>query len=544
MRLSNKCKDLACPMPGIYSSTPSSENISTLACSTILFVITFLGVGSLLFYKLFPLVSQHTEKSFHLPRDAPLSLRQKQAEHDARLGRRRIVALSFSATISLATVLAELILCEISNILDSRARALALKVVIPALLILLVVIIPFLELQSAVSATGWSFRRTANGKLRTVPWLLQALGFLLWLTGFWLIGKGIPGTYLYTTTPRAPKGLTVACIERVGVIGISLMALLSGFAAVSAAWHTFGTKSRIVSQVDLSRKQVGLDATNELLAVKRSRLRALQRKINNPPKEDFIKKVMGSLRGSADGHEIKSLELEISGLEYMASSLSASLNLLQNRLDYQRRASSPLGKVFLTPISYGFSIYGVYRIATVILSNSRRIVFQSPDPTTFANSHTDPVNRILSLMSKHVDPSINQLSWSRQISFLLTGVTLLATFNSVLTTFHMLTKLSPSLLLQTQANLALLIAQISATYVISSALLLRSNLPNEIKSVVSEALGSPLEPEFVEKWFDAWFLLACIGTAASIWLGRKLSSASEWQDIGFDGDVELAQKRS
>lgn len=108
----------------------------------------------------------------------------------------------------------------------------------------------------------------------------------------------------------------------------------------------------------------------------------------------------------------------------------------------------------------------------------------------------------------------------------------------------MLTKLVPSLLYQAQANLALIIAQISATYVISSALLLRSNLPTEMKSVINEALGSPLEPGFVERWFDGWFLLASLGTAVGIWLGRKFGAGADWDEWEFEGDVELGQKMS
>jgi len=323
-----------------------------------------------------------------------------------------------------------------------------------------------------------------------------------------------------------------------------LMALLSGFAAVSAPWQTFGAKTKKVTEADVTRKQAGLDATNDMLASKRSRLRALQRKMKDTPTEGFMTKVIGTIRGSADTQELKALELEISGLNSMAISLSSSLALLQNRLAYSQRASSPLGKLLLTPTSYAFSLYCVYRVLTTTLTNFRRLLFPSPDPLSFTSSTTDPVNRILSLLAKHVDPTLDQQAWSRQISFLLSGIILIASFNSVLQTFHMLTKLSPSLLYQAQANLALIIAQISATYVISSALLLRSNLPTEMKSVVSEALGSPLEPGFVERWFDGWFLLASFGTAAGIWIGRKFAGPGDWDDLEFEGDVEMGQKRS
>lgn len=67
-----------------------------------------------------------------------------------------------------------------------------------------------------------------------------------------------------------------------------------------------------------------------------------------------------------------------------------------------------------------------------------------------------------------------------------------------------------------------------------------------MKSVVSEALGSPLEPGFVERWFDGWFLLASLGTAAGIWVGRKMGGfGRDWDDWNeYEGDVEMGQKRS
>ncbi|PMD28091.1 hypothetical protein NA56DRAFT_559612 [Hyaloscypha hepaticicola] len=543
---SDKCDDDACFPPG-HRRALASESFTTLAFSSIPFIVTFLVVGVVVIHKLFPIVSSlqqsRDDEDHYLPSDAPPSLRQKHLEHGAKSGRRRVVAVTFSATIALAAVLAELILCEISNTLNPAARTLALKVTVPSLLFALVVLIPFLELQSIVSGSGWSFRRTEQGRLPKTAWLLQLCGFTIWLVGFWWLGKGIPGTYIHKMASQPGKGLSEACLERVGIIGISLMALLSGFAAVSAPWQTFGAKPRPVTEADVTRKQAGLDATKDMIAAKRSRLRALQRKVKEAPSESFMTKVIGTIRGSPDTQEIRSLELEISGLNTMAINLSTSLSLLQNRLASTQRASSSLGKLILTPSSYAFSLYCIYRVLSTTLTTARRAASPSVDPS-FTSSNTDPVNRVLSLLAKHVDPSLDQLAWSRQISFLLSGIILLASFNSVLQTFHMLTKLLPSLLYQAQANLALLIAQISATYVISSALLLRSNLPSEMKSVVSEALGSPLEPGFVERWFDGWFLVASLGTAVGIWIGRKMIGHGDWDDWEFEGDVELGQKRS
>ncbi|KAI6250788.1 Golgi pH regulator [Erysiphe necator] len=544
MFLSEKCDKLAC------STASHTGSIWSLVLSLIPFIVTFFGLGSLLLYKLFPLISQKTGESLFTvslptsPRDSPLlsSRHRSTTSQQKRPNQCRLDALTFATTISLAAVLAELILCEISNALDPVARAYAFKSIIPSLLFSLVFLIPFLEIQSIISASGWSFKNSDSDKTPRVALLLQIFGFSLWLIGFWWLGKG---THIFMISSKSGHGLTAACLERVGIIGIALMALMSGFAAVSAVWHTFGVKTRIVSEADISRKQADLDAINELFVDKQNQLRSLQRKTKDMPTEDYLKKYLGNIRGNSDTQEIQSIEKEISALSYMASSLSSSKVLLQNRLAYSRRASSRLGKTVIMPASFGFSIYCIYRILSTILTNIRILVFSYPSMAAHNSPNTDPINRILSLMAKHIDPTLNRLAWSRQISILLSGFILLASFNSVLTTFHMLTKLSPSLLHQAQANQALLIAQISATYVISSALLLRSNLPNEMKSIVNEALGSPLDPVFVERWFDTWFLLATAGTALGIWTSRRIygQGVRSWDDAEFEDDLELGQKR-
>lgn len=547
MPLADKCEDDACTTT-LSNRSLSSQSISSLAFSLLPFLITFIVLSIVLLQKFFPLLSgqqQLLKPSDHcLPSDAP---RQSHADHVTKTLRRRIAALAFSTTIALAAVLAELILCEISNTVDPAARAVALQITIPTLLFLLIILIPFLEIQSIVKGAGWEFSRSGKGKIPKLPWILQILGFGAWLTCFWWVGRDLPGAWT-RQNPTDPayayrKTLTDVCLDRIGVIGITLMALLSAFASVSSPWHSFAARPRPVTDSDIARKQAGLDATNDMLAAKRSRLRVLQRKISDAPQEGFMTKVMGTIRGSADAQEVKVLNIEISGLETMALSLGASLTMLQARHAADQRAATPIGK-FMTIPSYGFSIYCLYRILDTILTFIRRS-FSHPSSTI---SNTDPINRVLSLIAKHWDADIDQAAWSRQMSFMLSGVILAASFNSVLQTFHLFTRFTPGLLYQAQANAALIVGQVAATFVISSALLLRSNLPKDLGSVITGALGSEsLDRWWVDRWFEGWFLIGAVGTAVGIWLGRKFSAGSgdgfdEWDNYG--GDIEMAQKRS
>ncbi|CAK7233510.1 hypothetical protein SEUCBS140593_008626 [Sporothrix eucalyptigena] len=584
------CDDDGC------SAAPPGLSVSMLMSLTP-FVLTFFVVFVVVTKKVFPLLSRVNQADdgdgHFLPPSAPAGLRLVHAAHGTRSLRRRFAAAAFATTTALAAVLAELILAELSEIIDPTARQAALRITVPALLFLLIILIPFLELQSVISASGWSFQRTAKGKIPRVAWTLQLLAFGGWLFVFWSLGIAVPGpveSYMYSndahtgfdstgiamasrwdSTGEDPldlqslraggsRGLARACLERVGVIGISLMALLSGFASVSSPWQTYNdrrsTRRRPVSDTDLARKETSLSMTADLISTKRLRLRSLQRKMevmSNPSSSalpgsssqaqgSVFGKLVGSIKSmvgveGAEAAEIKSLEMEISGLETMEAGLSASLAALRSKRASEARSGTLVGKLLAIP-QYVFGFYCIYRILATSITTLHRLYYPE---ASFSSS--DPINRFLGLLAKHWDPKLDQIAWARQISFLLSGVILLASANSVLQTFHIFVKWTPGLLYQAQANLALLIGQIAATYVISSALLLRSNLPKEMGSAVSDALESALSPGFVDRWFEGWFLLASMLTAVGIYVGRSLSAGDLLDGYDDYGMEEMGQKR-
>ncbi|KUI54317.1 Golgi pH regulator B [Cytospora mali] len=584
------CDDDAC------SAVPPTSTVGTLF-SLSPFILTFAIVSATVAKKLFPRLSRLSQardgEDHYLPASAPPTLQQVHAEHGSKSMRRRLAAATFASTIGLATVLGELILAEISDVVDARARDAALRVVVPTLLLLLVGVIPFLEIQSVLAGSGLcSFQRTAKGRLPRWAWTLQSVGFGLWLFVFWSIGKAVPAggvagdeSFIYSRAAKAKgsfdaTGMSIGmrfkesmstawtvdtlareCLERIGIIGISLMALLSGFASVSSPYSMLADGSsrrrKPITDADIARKQAGLEATGELLMTKRHRLRSLQRKLAATTESNatagssgVMGKIVGSLKGIGSGGggdvaEIKALQQEISGLETMDANLSSGLSALRSKQAAQARAGTALGRLLVVP-AYIFSIYCVYRILATSLTSFRRLYY----PASASFSSSDPINRFLGLLAKHWDPKLDQIAWARQISFLLSGVILLASGNAVVQTFHIFAKWAPALLYQAQANLALLIGQITATYVISAGLLLRSNLPKDMGSAVGHALESALEPTFVDRWFEAWFLFSSLATAVGIWVGRRIHGgggglgAGDWDEWDEFGGEEMWQKRS
>ncbi|KAM0264883.1 hypothetical protein ACHAQJ_000399 [Trichoderma viride] len=544
--------------------SPSAVTVAALL-SALPFAAVFIAANAVAVRLVFPKLSRAAQDDARdgeghvLPPHAPAALRQVHAEHGNKGWRRRGAAWAFGTTVGLAATLGALIMAEIVEAVDPAARNLALRVTVPALLFMLIVLIPWLECRSVVSSAGWSFQRTAKGRLPRVALGLQSVLFGGWLFVFWSMGSIVPRAEILLRSPppgsdggvRGTMGqdLTRACLERIGVVGISLMALLSGFASVSSPWHTFSSaemrKRKPLTEADLNRKQTGLDATNEMLVTKRHRLQYLERKVAeiaaNKAKGGgggLVGFVMGSIRGqSGEEMEIQTLKMEIAGLETMEANLSSNLLLMRSRRAASARASTTLGRLFLVP-SYLFSAYCVYRILATCLTTLRRA---SSPSASFASS--DPINRFLGLLARHWDPKLDQMAWARIISFALSGVILVASANSAIQTFHLFAKWTPGLLRHAQANLALAVGQVAATYVISASLLLRSQLPTEARSAVGGVLRGALTPAFVDGWFEGWFLLGSVVTALGIWVGRKIGGMGddEWDDYAME---EMGAKRS
>ena len=495
--------------------------------SALPFILTFLIVSAIVFQRLFPFLSG--DASFKVVANSVSWAPAKSRTLFPKDTIKRISAFAFSFTIALAAVLAELVLCEISDTINPVTRGIALRVTVFLLLILLVVVIPSLEIHSVITAAGWSY----TGKLR-LAWILHGICFSSWLFGFWWSGHVILSRRWADAGLRQNPGIVTSMTEHVGVIGISFMALISGFASVSAPYQSFIASPKPVNETVVARKSAGLESTRDMLEVKRSRLRALEQRMSSAIPEGFLQKATGVFRTNADATEKKTLEMEISGLEDMVIALSTQHALLAARYTSQQRAKSPTGRFWQLAETL-FAIYCIWRIFGMMLTFVRRQL--APPDTPFVGA--DPINNILGLLAKHYDSQLDRAAWMRQISFLLSGVMIFASINSVIQTFHFFARFMPSLLRAAQANLALIVAQLCATYVISVSLLLRGIMPADVVGERLRAMGSR-DLLWVDGWFETCFLAGVLVTGLGVWAASKIRSIDEWDD---EEDVELGKRR-
>lgn len=520
---------------------PSHGQITTFgtkaAFSTLPFVATFVLATLIAYRKVYPLLLAQVD--LNAPKSNGKYGQNRPEEPPTQNFARRVAALTFSSTIALSTVLTELLLCEISNSFNPTARSVALQITVASLLGLLVIAIPLLGIYSVVSKSGYKFLDSQSKGKRRLAWVFEFIGYAVFLFLFWTIGTLLPESKSLEDTLQKKQNIFQACLDRLGVTGVALMASLSGFASVSAIWHNFGPKPRPVNENDVVRKQTGLDATMDMIREKKARLAQLERILAEAPatSKGFWSRAVGTFRGaSVDTQEKQTLEMEINGLETMADSLESTLTVLKARRAEQMKATTALGRALLT-FQYVFSIYCVYRIITTVIAIGRRCFSQN------VGSDTDPITYAIALFARHVYPNLNQASWAQQISFLLSGVMLIASFSAVTQTFHLFSRFLPSLLHATKSNFALLISQVSGMYVISSALMLRGMMPKEVGSVINGALGSGmLDPRWVQKWFDGFFISSVMITMAGISIGRSVGSASLDEPGAWDGDIEMGKR--
>lgn len=82
--------------------------------------------------------------------------------------------------------MAELILCEVSDWVDVEARRFAFRVTVETLLVCLIVVIPGIQIVSAVE--GSRMGRWSSGK----KWSVVVGAFVGWVWVFWNIGDVLP----------------------------------------------------------------------------------------------------------------------------------------------------------------------------------------------------------------------------------------------------------------------------------------------------------------------------------------------------------------
>ncbi|ENN76745.1 Golgi pH regulator isoform X1 [Dendroctonus ponderosae] len=408
-----------------------------------------------------------------------------------------LVQLIFSITLTLSCTMFELIIFEILGFLDSSSRYFYWYLMLYLLLFVVIVLNPFYIGYYCIS----NIRYVRPDYIKH----LTVLTWLIFLAVFWKIGEPFPIDH-----PNQGFFSIESLVSRIGVIGVTVMALLSGFGAVNYPYSSMKFFMRDVSETDVLNIEKRLMQTMEMIVLRKKRIvmarkQQLHMKVDSGNKRG-IWEMISSVTGNKSDENINQLRLEIDGLEEMSRQLFLEVHENRNMLMRIEWSKTWKGSYF-NFIGYIFSGYCLWKIIICTIN----IVFDRV-------GKKDPVTRGIEIAVIWMGFDFDINFWSQQISFYLIGCIVVTSIRGLLLT---VTKFFNRMSSNKSSNIiVLLLAQIMGMYFVSSVLLLRMNMPVQYRIIITQVLGA-LQFNFYHRWFDVIFLVSALGSMVTLYLAHK-----------------------
>jgi len=389
--------------------------------------------------------------------------------------RNKKIQFLFACTFALSCSMFQLIIFEIVGVLSVDARWLNWKFDLCCLLFLLIPAIPIyiIYLISAAVCTSrkWTF-------------VLTLFVFTLFLWWFYKIGEPFN-----TVTEKSHGLLSIEHgVSRIGVIGVTFLAVLSGFGAVNCPYQylayflrRIGVNEIVVLERRLMHMTDWILSRKKRLLLAQQEFRRLQEVSKLRSDEGLFSRMWQFVRGrktylSNLQQDISKLEFDIRMAEAVLPQFFLEINELYLENDRNSKSKTCEGK-FFNLLGYFFSVYCVYKMVMATIN----IVFQRVRTT-------DPVSQGFQILLDYVlNVKIDVKFWSQHVSFLFVGVLVGSQMRSFLLTlmklFHRWSSGT------TSDAIILLLTEIMGMYFVSSVLLMRMNLPEEYRGLITKALG-------------------------------------------------------
>lgn len=411
--------------------------------------------------------------------------------------RQYVVQVVFSVTFAFSCTMFELIIFEILGALSSSSRYFHWKLNLYVILLVLIFVVPFYIGYFVVS----NIRLLQRQKL-----LFACMVWFTFMYFFWKLGDPFP-----ILSPKHGILSIEQLISRVGVIGVTLMALLSGFGAVNCPYTYMSYFLRNVTDADILALERRLLQTMDMIVSKKKRIAMTRRQMYQRGEDQnkqtgfwgMIKSVTSTQTGSEN---LSLIQQEVDALEELSRQLfleTVDLQSTKERIEYSKTFQ---GKYF-NFLGYFFSIYCVWKIFMATIN----IVFDRV-------GKTDPVTRGIEITVNYLGIQFDVKFWSQHISFILVGIIIVTSIRGLLIT---LTKFFYAISSSKSSNvIVLVLAQIMGMYFVSSVLLMRMSMPLEYRSIVTEVLGE-LQFNFYHRWFDVIFLVSALSSILFLYLAHK-----------------------
>lgn len=204
----------------------------------------------------------------------------------------------------------------------------------------------------------------------------------------------------------------------------------------------------------------------------------------------------------------------------MHTSLQSHQSSLQTLYTRQTTRNTTLG-ILSYFIRHLFALYCLYRILSTTYTLLRSLLTPSHPLQT-----EDPISRFLALLASYLSPSdletLDIEGYRHLIGFILVGIIIAGSINAVIHTVQRISKASP---LSARTS-TLCVSWTSGIYFVSTALMLRGNLPEKYSGGIVNALGTSLSRGVFERWFDVVFLGSVGVTGVGLFVARSWSDES------------------
>ncbi|GAC94982.1 G protein-coupled receptor [Pseudozyma hubeiensis SY62] len=365
---------------------------------------------------------------------------------------------------------------------------------------------------------------------RRITYLL--LPFVPWLVLFFKVP--LPSALL---DKRSGAGILDGLMARTAVIGVSFIAILSGSAALQAAWeaveHFQGKQQRPPSQSDIRLAQESFQRTCSDLALRKTDLARLEGE--TPDRSSTNWSVSSLWGGDSRSRDIKSLKSEIFGLSSIATAMRDDLDRMTSLQHKDKLNSTIIGKVWIL-VGWVWAAYCAFRIALSLL-NLLVLGYKDTAPPDFISLSVAYIIRIF-------DVDLDVAAWTKQVSLLFVGVLIWGRIGNVLSYLGSAFRAAGTGV--SSSFLVLFLAEIMTIYLLATLIQLRSSLPAPVSVPPSpRALADESSPPLLAtlpsfqivfgSLFDSAFLLAAAATAVWKYLMYMQRTSSGDGGVLFGG---------
>ena len=219
--------------------------------------------------------------------------------------------------------------------------------------------------------------------------------------------------------------------------------------------------------------------------------------------------IWGVFSGFSSGggsENINLLENEIKALEELSRALfleSVDLHNSKERVEFSKTLQ---GKYF-DLLGHIFSIYCIWKI----FISAVNIIFDRV-------GKVDPITKSIEILVHYFGIEFDVHFWSQQVSFILVGILIVTSIRGLLIT---LTKFFYAISSSKSSNIIVLaLAEVMGMYFISSVLLMRMNMPEQYRQIITKVLGD-LQFHFYHRWFDVIFLVSALASIGFLYLAHQ-----------------------